>query len=109
MPVTRFEVTLQRPLAGGRAFGDVGRYEELAGRLHFAVDPRHSANRAITDAELAPRDADGRVAFAADVSILLPVDRGGMSRRFLLDVVNRGHTATVPDFNPATRTSVGPG
>ncbi len=81
MPVTRFEVTLRRPLAGGRAFGDAGRYEELVGRLHFAVDPRHAANRAITDAELAPRDVDGRVAFAADVSILLPVDRGRMSGR----------------------------
>ena len=29
MPVTRFEMTERRPLAGGRAFGDVGRYEEL--------------------------------------------------------------------------------
>src|SRR3970282_1712892 len=55
MPVTRFEVTLRRPLAGGRAFGDVGRYEELVGKLHFAVDPKHAANRAITDAEVAPR------------------------------------------------------
>src|SRR3972149_4869819 len=62
MPVTRFEVTLRRPLAGGRAFGDVGRYEELVGRIHFAVDPRPGANRAIPDVALAPRDADGRVA-----------------------------------------------
>src|SRR3990172_6757933 len=109
MPVTRFEVTLRRPLAGGRAFGDVGRYEELVGKLHFAVDPKHAANRAITDAELAPRDADGRVAFAADVSILLPVDRGRMSRRFILDVVNRGNTVAVPKFNHATRPAFEPG
>src|SRR3970282_1168170 len=109
MPVTRFEVTLRRPLAGGRAFGDVGRYEELVGRLHMAVDPRHAANRAITDAELAPRDADGRVAFAADVSILLPLDRGRMSGRFLLHVVNRGNTVTVPNFNHATRPAFEPG
>ena len=109
MPVTRFEVTLRRPLAGDRGFGDAGRYEELVGRLRFAVDPRHAANRAITDVALAPRDADGRVAFAADVSILLPVDRGRMSGRFILDVVNRGNTVTVPNFNHATRPAFGPG
>ncbi len=109
MPVTRFEVTQRRPLAGGRAFGDVGRYEELAGRLHLVVDPQHEVNRAITDLALAPRDAAGRVALAADVSILLPVDRARMSGRFLVDVVNRGNTVAVPNFNHATRPAFGPG
>jgi hypothetical protein len=69
MPVTRFEMTERRPLAGGRAFGDVGRYEELVGRIHLAVDPQNAANRAITDLALAPRDAAGgdrRERFARD-------------------------------------------
>ena len=57
MPVTRFEIVLRRPLAGGRAFGDVGPYEELKGRIHLAVDPANVANAAITDLSLAPRDA----------------------------------------------------
>src|SRR6266545_1866957 len=109
MPVTRFEVMLRRPLAEGRAFGGAGRYEELAGRLHLAIDPRHAANRAITDVELAPRDAVGRVAFAADVSILLPVDRARTSGRLLVDVVNRGNTVAVPNFNHATRPAFAPG
>jgi predicted amino acid dehydrogenase len=68
MPVTRFEITLRRSVAGAPG------YEELKGRLHFAIDPRHAANRRITDVELAPRDAQGRVTWDADVSILLPVD-----------------------------------
>ena len=55
MPVTRFDVTLRRPLAGFPG------YEELKGRLHFAIDPLHESNRRITDVELAPRDAAGRV------------------------------------------------
>src|SRR6202158_2749917 len=109
MPVTRFEMTERRPLAGGRAFGDVGRYEELIGRIHLAVDPQNAANRAITDLALAPRDAAGRVAFAADVSILLPVDRARASGRFLVDVVNRGLTVAVPNFNHATRPTAGSG
>jgi hypothetical protein len=109
MPATRFEITLRRPLADGRAFGTVGPYEELKGRLHMSVDPAHAANRAITDLALAPRDAEGRVAFVADVSLLLPVDRAAASGRVLVDVVNRGNTVSVPNFNHATRPAFGPG
>jgi hypothetical protein len=108
MPVTRFEVRLRRPLGGGAVFGDAGRYEELKGRLHFAVDPAHPANQRITDVERAPKNAQGRVEFAADVSILLPVDRARASGRVLLDVVNRGNTVSVPNFNRATRPVFGP-
>ena len=108
MPVTRFELMLRRPLAGGRVFGNAGAYEELAGRLHFAIDPQHAANRAITDVALAPRDAAGRVAFASDVSLLAPIDRSRISGRLILDVVNRGNKVTVPDFNHATRPALGP-
>lgn len=109
MPVTGFEITLRRPLAGERAFGENGRYEELKGRLRFAIDPAHPANRAITDLDLAPRNAQGRVEFAADVSILLPVERSRGNGRILVDVVNRGNTVTVPNFNHATRPLFGPG
>jgi hypothetical protein len=109
VPVTGFEITLRRPLAGGLSFGDAGPYEELKGRLAFALDPLHPANARITDAALAPRDAHGRVTFAADASILLPVDRARCSGRVLLDVVNRGNTVSVPNFNRATRPLFGPG
>ena len=107
MPVVRLEISLCRPLASGAAFsgpgGAVGPYEELKGRLHFAIDPLHSVNRRITDVELAPRAADGCVEWTSDVSILLPVDRERCSGRVLLDVVNRGNTVAVPNFNRATR------
>src|SRR5215475_11718936 len=103
MPVTRFEITLQRPLAGEPA------YEELKGRLHFSIDPLHPANRRITDVDLAPRNAQGRVKWDSDASILVPVDRGRCSGRVLLDVVNRGNTVAVPNFNRATRPAFGPG
>src|SRR5690242_6395398 len=103
MPVTRFEITLRRPLAGLPA------YEELKGRLHFAIDPPHAANRRITDVELAPRNARGLVEWDSDVSILLPVDRAHCSGRILLDVVNRGNTVAVPNSTRATRPAFGPG
>src|SRR2546427_8764369 len=103
MPVTRFDVTLRRPLAGFPG------YEELKGRLHFAIDPLHASNLRITDVALAPRDAAGRVTWDSDVSILLPVDRAECSGRVLLDVVNRGNTVAVPNFNRATRPLFRPG
>ena len=119
MAVSRFEIMLRRPLAGGASFtshhrgtspaGEVGPYEELKGRLHFAIDPTHPANRRITDVELAPRNAAGRVEWSADVSILLPVDRAKCSGRVMLDVVNRGNTVAVPNFNRATRPLFGAG
>jgi hypothetical protein len=59
--------------------------------------------------ERAPRNAAGRVEFASDVSLLLPVDRGRASGRLLLDVVNRGNTVAVPNFNRASRPVFGPG
>jgi hypothetical protein len=108
MPVTHFDLTLRRPLADGRAFGDVGPYEELKGRLRYAIDPGHAANVRITDIERAPRNRDGRVEFATDVSVLLPVDRARANGRVILDVVNRGNTVTVPNFNHATRPVFGP-
>jgi hypothetical protein len=108
MPVIRFDVALRRPEASGLAFGDVGPYEELKGRLRFAIDPTHEANRRVTDVELAPRNAAGRVEFSADVSLLVPVDRARASGRLLLDVVNRGNTVAVPNFNRATRPTFGP-
>src|SRR5215467_5843683 len=107
MPVTGLDIALRRPLAGGAPFtgpdGPIGPYEELKGRLRFAIDPRHAANRRITDVEQAPRNARGQVEWSSDVSILLPVDRARCSGRVLLDVVNRGNTVAVPNFNRATR------
>jgi len=109
MPVTRFDVRLRRPLAGGVSFGDVGPYDELKGTLRFAIDPKNAANERITDAALAPRDHAGRVEFESDVSILLPVDPRRCSGRVMLDVVNRGNTVAVPNFNRATRPTFVPG
>lgn len=109
MAVTHFDIALERALAGGGAFGDVGPYEELKGRLRFAIDPEHPANARITDIGLAPRNRHGRVEFTADVSILLPVERARGNGRVILDVVNRGNTVTVPNFNHATRPVFGPG
>src|SRR5947207_14564893 len=113
MPVTRFEVRQRRSLSGGARFhgpaGEVGPYEEMKGRLFFSIDPLHPSNRRITDVDLAPCAATGRVEWSADVSILLTVARARCCGRVLLDVVNRGNTVAVPNFNRATRPVFTPG
>lgn len=108
MPVVGFDLALQRVLADGKSWGDVGPYEELRGTLRFAIDPENAANTRITDVGLAPRNATGQVEFASDVSIILPVDRARSSGRLLLDVVNRGNRVALPNFNRAPRLYVGP-
>ncbi len=82
-----------KPVADGHSFGDAGPYVARRLRVRHRVDPEHRANRAVVDLDLAPRDADGLVAFSHDLLAVEPVDGPGPdrpSRRLLIDVVNRG-------------------
>ena len=84
-------ITERDAFAGGAAFGDVGAYERLVGRAHFAVDPEGPEHRTVVDLDNAPRNADGLVEFAADVFLLRPalLERG--NRRLLAEFSNRGN------------------
>ncbi len=73
MAVTALEIKTRSPYAQGIAFGDVGLYQQLAGTVHFAVDPDHPRNAGITDLQLAPRDTQGLVHSSADFRLLKPV------------------------------------
>ena len=101
MPVTRLEITSQKPFAGGQSFGDVGTYTQIDGTAHFAVDPLHPANETIADIKLAPRNAGGLVEFSSDFRILRPVDPGKGNGRLLLDVLNRGKALALRNINSA--------
>jgi hypothetical protein len=101
--VVALEVKKRQPLAGGRDFGSAGRYLQLDGTAHFAVDPAHPLNRPVTDIDLAPRDGEGRVRFSADFRILAPEDPGRGSHRLLLDVPNRGNRLALASFNRVPR------
>jgi hypothetical protein len=107
MPVIGFELGFRRVLADGKTWGEVGPYEELRGTLRFAINPMHQANTHLTDVALAPRNAQGLVEFASDVSIIVPVERHRGNGRLLLDVVNRGNRVALPNFNRAPRLFLG--
>jgi Alpha/beta hydrolase domain len=97
----RLRIDTREPFAGGMAFGDVGPYERLAGRILFAIDPNDPANRMIVDLDHAPRNAVGLVEYSTDVYILKPVDLRRGNRRLLYDVNNRGNIRAIQFFNDA--------
>ena len=48
--ITRIEITsVQSPTFDGAAFGSVGQYEKLVGRVYGEVDPSDPLNAVITD------------------------------------------------------------
>src|SRR5712692_5418331 len=103
MAVVGLEIKSRQALAGRREFGDAGRYVQLDGTAHFAVDPAHPLNRGITDIDLAARDGDGLVHFSADFRILTPEDPHRGNHRLLFDVPNRGNRLALATFNRVPR------
>jgi hypothetical protein len=99
--VTRIVIDRREPFAAGQSFGDVGPYEKLVGSLYVEVDPAHAANARITDLQLAPRNAHGRVEFRTDFYLIKPVDPARGNRALLYDVHNRGGKVALGSFNGA--------
>jgi hypothetical protein len=103
MTVTALEIASRAPVLDGRPFGEAGPYEKVSGILRFETDPAHPVNRGITDLELAPRNAAGRVESWADFYLLQPADPACGRRRLLLDVPNRGRKVALGMFNSTPR------
>src|SRR5688572_19981711 len=72
--VTRVVVERREDVLGGKAFGDVGAYEKIVGKVHFAVDPKNPRNAVIADVNLAPKNAQGKVEFSSDFYVIRPKD-----------------------------------
>ncbi|HKI33667.1 MAG TPA: hypothetical protein VKA46_17570 [Gemmataceae bacterium] len=108
------EVLSREPFADSISFGDTGPYEKIVAVARFAVDPAHKRNQVIVDLPLAPRDADGKVEFEADVCILVPKDSRKGNGALFYDVNNRGNKLALGFFNrapgsndPKTKADVG--
>jgi len=74
-------------------------YEKIAGTIHFAVDPGNPHNAIIVDLDKAPRNADGRVEFSADLYIMRPKDATRGNGSVLVEVSNRGGRGAIRQFN----------
>jgi hypothetical protein len=89
--VLDWQIAKRDPYAGGKAIGEVGPCERISGRIHFALDPANEHNRQIVDLALAPRNAEGKVEFAADFVMIVPVDRSKLNGALFYEVNNRGN------------------
>lgn len=103
--VTKVTITSQALVADGQPFGAAGPYEKLAGRIEFALDPANRHNRRIVDLDHAPRNADGRVTFSADLYVLRPVQSARGNGVLLFEVPNRGRKGLLTRFNSAPANS----
>jgi len=103
VPVTGLNIHSVSDFADGESFGDVGPYQLLQGSAHFAIDPLSPRNEAITDIELAPRDANGAVRFSSHFAMLQPVEPARGNGSVLFDVVNRGNKTVLSHFNGVPR------
>ena len=100
--VTRIEIASRTDVLDGKPFGASGAYEKIVGKVFFSVDPAHPRNKAIVDLDKAPRDADGRVTFSADLYMLAPKDAARGNGVAFFDVLNRGRKNILRDFNRAS-------
>jgi hypothetical protein len=91
--------SVQSPTFDGVAFGAVGQYEKLVGRVFGELDPASPLNAAITDITLAPRNARGRVEYMTDIYILKPVNAARGNKVLLCDITNRGNKMTYLPLN----------
>src|SRR5712671_6178910 len=103
--VTRVEISSRQDVLNGKAFGTVGAYEKLAGKVYFAVDPNNPHNKIIADLDKAPRNNQGKVEFSADLFILRPKDPSKGNGVALLDVSNRGGKGALNRFNRGSGSS----
>ncbi len=81
--VTRVEITQRHDLA-------LVNYEEIIGKVYFAVDPKLPYNGIIVDLDRAPRNAQGLVEFSSDLYVLKPKDPAKSNGTALLEISNRG-------------------
>src|SRR5580698_5949424 len=92
--VTRVEVAKRTDLP-------VANYEQITGKVYFAVDSKLPANQIITDIDKAPKNASGQVEFSSDLVVLRPKDKSKSNGTALLEISNRGGKGMLGMFDLA--------
>lgn len=103
--VTRVVVERTEPMRANAGAAD--EYELVIGRFFGELDPSTFRNAIITDLELAPRNAHGKVEYDATFRLARPVDPAKRSGVLLYDVPNRGMIITGPMRDPKTHPAAG--
>src|SRR4051812_36470143 len=88
--VTKITITSRGPALNGQTFGSTGAYEKIKGVATGEIDPKDRRNALITDIQLAPKNAAGRVEYRTNFTIVKPVDMTKAPGILFYNVVNRG-------------------
>ncbi len=104
----QLRVNRVEPFADGAAFGETGAYERVIGTAAGALDPADPRNAGIVGLDRAPGDADGRVAWEADVFVLRPADPARANGALLFEVPNRGSKLGIHMLNQLAAPESGP-
>jgi hypothetical protein len=103
--VVRIEIAERSSFADGKAFGPVGAYERIKGRMFMETDPNSEANARISDHKRAPINDRGKVESWTDFFLLKPLDAAKGNGVLLYDVNNRGNMLALWTFNDGERTN----
>jgi hypothetical protein len=87
---------------------DFGTHERVIARVHYAVDPKHPANRGIADLALAPTSVQGKVEFSGDLLLFLPKTPSSARGTVFLEVVNRGRDQALGLMSEARQRDLAP-
>jgi hypothetical protein len=99
--VVRVEVASQQDIP------DYG-YVQMIGKAYFVVDPKDPRNAVVADLDKAPKNAQGKVEFTADLLTMWRKADDG-NHVALVDVVNRGNTTAFRLNRTAGQNLVGDG
>jgi hypothetical protein len=88
--VIRVDIASRSDVLNGQAFGEVGAYERITGRVYFSLPVANPHNQRIVDLSNAVNLKDGEVEFSADFVAVRPKDAHKGSGSMLLEVPNRG-------------------
>ena len=105
--ITSITITSTQPAFGGASFGSVGTYVKITGTAYGEVDASDPTIAQITDIALAPRGADGKVAYSTSFVIIKPADPSKGNHELLYEANNRGNKlmiGTLDVFSSATNT-----
>ena len=88
--VTRVEISSRTDILSGKAFGDAGTYERIAGRVYFSLPVANPHNFRIVDLSNAVNVKNGEVEVSSDFIAVRPKDPKKGNGSLLLEVPNRG-------------------
>jgi hypothetical protein len=83
-------ISRETPTYSGQSFGTVGQFEKIIGTASGEIDPSDSRNSIITDIQLAPRNANGKVTYTATFTLIKPIDMSKGNHVLFYNEVNRG-------------------